>query len=190
MGGATPPETSLQGVKRSLGVTSPPSASSDVIMCSAANHTISMLQHTEAASILNPTGHQQVLHGYQTMLNKSSVEMDRYRVLIEQLETEWKKLKEEKETQELINLKMAEEMAALKKQQPNTTALQDHIKKELVADYNNRIKSLREEDEAKRRSYITTISAEFDTKAARFRDEQTLKHQQELAQFKQDQIQY
>ena len=98
-----------------------------------------MLQNTEAASILSPASHQRVLHGYQTMLNKSSVEMDRYKVLIEQLDTKQKKLKEEKATQELINLKMAEEMAALQKQQPNTNTLRDHIKKELVVDYNNRL---------------------------------------------------
>ena len=138
LGGTTPPGTPQQGVKRGLGGTSPPPTSSDITMPSAANYTLSMLQNTEAASILSPTSHQRVLHGYQTMLNESSVERDHYKILIEQLDTEWKKLKEEKATQELINLKMAEERAALQKQQPDTNTIREHVKKELVADYNNR----------------------------------------------------
>ena len=47
-----------------------------------------------------------------------------------------------------------------------------------------------EEEEHKRQSLIATITSEFDTKAERFREEQTLKHQQELAQFKCDQLQH
>ena len=71
MDGTTPPETPQRGMKRSLGGTSPTQQSSDVTMPSAANHTLSMLQNTEAASILSPAGHQRVLHGFQTMLNDS-----------------------------------------------------------------------------------------------------------------------
>ena len=190
LGGTTPPVTPQRGVKRGLGGTSPPPTSSDITMPSAANHTISMLQTTEAASILSPAGHQRVLHGYQTMLNESSVEMDCYKILIEQLDTEQKKLKEEKATQELINLKMAEEIVALQNQQPDTNTLREHIKKELVADYNNRLQSLKEAEERKRQSLIATITSEFDTKVEHFQDEQTLKHQQELAQFKRDQLQH
>ena len=127
---------------------------SDITIPSAANYTLSMLQNTEATSILSPISHQRVLIGYQTMLNESSVEMDCYKILIEKLDTKQKKLKEEKATQELINLKMAEEMAALQKQQPDTNTLWEHVKKELVADYNNRLQSLKEEEERKRqRSY-------------------------------------
>ena len=58
LGGTTPPETPQLGVKRGLGGTSPPLTSSNITMPSAANHTLSMLQNTEAASILSPAGHQ------------------------------------------------------------------------------------------------------------------------------------
>ena len=66
--GTTPLETPQRGVKRGLGGTSP-TQSSDVTMPSAANHTLSMLQNTEAASILSPAG-------FQTMLNDSNTEID------------------------------------------------------------------------------------------------------------------
>ena len=85
---------------------------------------------------------------------------------------------------------MVEEMAALQKQQPDTNTLREHVKKELVADYNTRLKTLKEEEERKRQSLIATITSEFDTKAERFREEQTLKHQQELALIKRDQLQH
>ena len=91
MGGTTPPETPQRGVKRGLGGTSPRPTSSDITMPSAANHTLSMLQNTEAASILSPAGHQCVLHGFQTMLNESNTEIDRYKNIIEQLDIERKK---------------------------------------------------------------------------------------------------
>ena len=116
--------------------------------------------------------------------------MDRYKNVIDQLDIERKKLKEEKATQELINLKMAEDMAALQNQQPDTNTLREHIKKELVADYNNRFQSFKEEEERKRQNLIATITSEFDTKAERFKEEQTLRHQQELVQFKCDQLQH
>ena len=190
MGGTTPPETPQRGVKRGLGGTSPPPTSSDITMPSAANHTLSMLQNTEAASILSPTGHQRVLHGFQTMLNKSNTEIDHYKNIIEQLDIERKKLKEDKDTQELINKKMAEDMAALQRQRPDTNEIREHLKNELVADYNIRFQSLKEEEERKRHSLIATISAEFDTKAERFCKETALKHQQELVQFKRDQLQH
>ena len=189
LGGTTLPGTPARGVKRGLGGASLPSGS-DISMPAAANHTISMLQQTEAASILSPASHQRVLHGYQTMLNESSVELDKYRLLIKQMETERKKLKEEKRTQELINIKMAEEMAALKRKQPDTTTICENIKKELVSDCNNRIETLKEDEEAKENSFIAAISAEFDAEAACFREEQTVKHQQELSQFRQEQIQH
>ena len=102
--------------------------------------------------------------------------MDHYKNVIEQTDIERKKLREEKATQELINLKMAEEMAALQKQQPDTNTLREHFKKELVADYNTRLQILKEEEEWKRQSLIATITSEFDTKAERFQEEQTLKH--------------
>ena len=57
-GGTTPPGTPQRGVKRGLGGTSPPPTSSDITMPGAANYTLSMLQNTEAASILSPAGHQ------------------------------------------------------------------------------------------------------------------------------------
>ena len=81
--GTTPPETPQWGLKIGLGGTSPTQQSSDVTMPSAANHTLSMLQNTEAASILSPAGHQRVLHGFQTMLNDSNTEIDRYKNIIE-----------------------------------------------------------------------------------------------------------
>ena len=131
--GTTPPETPQRGVKRGLGGTSPSQQSSDVTMPSAANHTLSMLQNTEAASILSPAGHQRVLHGFQTMLNDSNTEIDRYKNIIEQLDVERKKLKADKDSQELINKKLAEDMAALQRQRPDTTEIREHLKNELVS---------------------------------------------------------
>ena len=122
--GTTPPETPQRGRKRGLGGTSP-TQSSDVTMPSAANHTLSMLQNTEAASILSPASHQRVLHGFQTMLNDSNAEIDRYKNIIEQLDIERKKLKADKDSQELINKKLAEDMAALQRQRPDTTEIRD-----------------------------------------------------------------
>ena len=124
------------------------------------------------------------------MLNESNTEIDRYKNIIEQLDIERKKLKEDKDTQELINKKMAEDMAALQRQRPDTNEIREHLKNELVADYNIRFQSLKEEEERKRHSLIAAISAEFDTKAERFREETALKHQQELVQFKRDQLQH
>ena len=190
MGGTTPPETPQRGVKRGLGGTSPPQPSSDITMPSAANHTLSMLQNTEAASILSPAGHQRVLHGFQTMLNELNTEIDRYKNIIEQLDIERKKLKADKDSQELINKKLAEDMAALQRQRPDTNEIREHLKNELVADYNIRFQALKEEEELKRHNLIATISAEFDTKAECFREETALKHQQELVQFKHDQLQH
>ena len=63
------------------------------------------------------------------MLNESTAEMDRYKNVIEQLDIERKKLGEEKATQELINLKMAEEMAALQKQQPDPTHFENTLRR-------------------------------------------------------------
>ena len=188
--GATPPETPQRGVKRGLGGTSPSQQSSNVTMPSAANHTLSMLQNTEAASILSPAGHQRVLHGFQTMLNDSNTEIDRYKNIIEQLDVERKKLKADKDSQELINKKLAEDMAALQRQRPDTTKIREHLKNELVADYNIRFQTLKEEEELKRQNLIATISAEFDTKAERFREETALKHQQELVLFQREQLQH
>ena len=60
----------------------------------------------------------------------------------------------------------------------------------MVADYNIRFQALKEEEELKRHNLIATISAEFDTKAERFYEETALKHQQELVQFKREQLQH
>ena len=147
MDGTTPPKTPQRGVKRGLGGTSPPQPSSDITMPSAANHTLSMLQNTEAASILSPASHQRVLHGFQTMLNESNTEIDHYKNIIEQLDIERKKLKADKDSQELINKKLAEDMAALQRQRPDTNEIREHLKNELVADYNIRFQALKEEEE-------------------------------------------
>ena len=81
-------------------------------------------------------------------------------------------------------------MVALQRQRPDTTEIREHLKNELVADYNIRFQTLKEEEELKRHNLIATISAEFDTKAECFREETALKHQQELVQFKREQLQH
>ena len=85
---------------------------------------------------------------------------------------------------------MAEDMAALQRQRPDTNKIREHLKNEVVTDYNIRFQALKEEEERKRHSLIAIISAEFDTKAKRFCEETALKHQQELVQFKCDQLQH
>ena len=109
------------------------------------------------------------------MLNDSNTEIDRYKNIIEQLDIERKKLKADKDSQELINKKLPEEMAALQRQRPDTTEIREHLKNELVTDYNIRFQTLKEEEELKRHNLIATISAEFDTKAERFCEETALK---------------